>query len=397
MKAPYPVRFAVSAAATLTALSVAAGFGGFETARVAQAGSDTSAARSPIAGGGHRAHLQQPSRSPRRQPRNKDWRAFAAWLRERTKAGGFSGAVLVARDGTPVLAQAGGLANRTRNLANRVDTRFNIGSLGKMFTAIAIAQLVEKGRLSFDDPIGNYISGFPRVVADRVTIGQLLTHTSGLGDVFMRWHPTAPSKLDVSDLMPRIVREPLQFEPGSRFAYSNSGYVVLGAVIEMVTGQNYYDYLRKHIFAPAGMTHTGWYTPDQMPNIARGYTQVDTSGTWVAGNPSGGAYSTVGDLLGFAQALLDHKLLSPQITANVLAGKVDTPRPGPARTRYGYGFEEEQRRGVRIVGHGGGEPGIEAQLRIFPGVGYTVVVLANRDRAARPVSERASELLTTTR
>src|SRR4029450_10924088 len=102
------------------------------------------------------------------------------------------------------------------------------------------------------------------------------------------------------------------------------------------------------------------------PTRAPGYPQVDTSGPWTAGNPSGGAYSTVGDLLRFAQALLEHKLLSPQMTKIVLTGKVDTPRPGPAPTKYGYGFEEQFRNGVRIVGNGGGGPGGEAQGRVSP-------------------------------
>jgi CubicO group peptidase (beta-lactamase class C family) len=323
----------------------------------------------------------------------QDWRAFASWLRHRAAAGKFSGAVLIAKGGKPVVEQANGFANRQRRLPNGVGTRFNIGSLGKSFTAVAIAQLVEQGRLSFDDPIGKYLSGFPPEIANRVTIGQLLANTSGLGDVFMRWHPTAPAQLDVAELLATIVKEPLQFDPGSRFGYSNSGYVVLGAIVAAVSGQNYYDYVRERVFKPAGMTHTGWYTRDQVPNVAHGYTQVDTSGTWIAGNPSGGAYSTVGDLLRFARALLDYKLLRPQMTKTVLIGKVETPRPGPAPTKYGYGFEEQFRNGVRIVGNGGGEPGAEAQLRIFPRLGYTVIALTNQEGANRPVLERATRFV----
>jgi CubicO group peptidase (beta-lactamase class C family)/predicted aspartyl protease len=339
-----------------------------------------------------RRGLDELSRADTRRPESTNWRGFAAWLAKRAAGGKFAGAVLIARDGKPVVKQACGLADRERRLANTVDTRFNIGSLGKTFTAVAIAQLVEVGKLSFDDPIGKYLSSFPREVADQITIGQLLTHTSGLGDVFMRWHPTAPAQLDVSEVMTRIVREPIRFEPGSRFAYSNSGYVVLGAVIEAVSGQDYFDYVRAHVFKPAGMTRTGWYALGEVPNMAHGYARVDTSRAWVAGNPSGGVYSTVGDLLKFAKALLSNKLLRPEMTTTVLAGKVDTPRPGPAKTRYGYGFEEEVRSGVRIVGNGGGQPGIEAQLRIFPERGYTVIVLTNQEGANRPVLERAVRL-----
>jgi CubicO group peptidase (beta-lactamase class C family) len=370
-------RWPAAGAALTVLLLLAAGCGGGPAgAGIAQDGSSASAASTPAASGTDNL----------RRPRREDWRGFARWLAKRAAAGKFSGAVLIARDGKPVVKQANGFANRQR--------RFNIGSLGKSFTAVAIAQLVQQARLSFDDPIGKYVSGFPPEIADLVTIGQLLTNTSGLGDVFMRWHPTAPPQLDLAELLARIVKEPLQFDPGSRFGYSNSGYVVLGAIVEAVSGQNYYDYVRERVFKPAGMTHTGWYTRDQVPNMAHGYTQVDTSGTWIAGNPSGGAYSTVGDLLRFAQALLEHKLLSPQMTKTVLTGKVDTPRPGPAPTKYGYGFEEQFRNGVRIVGNGGGEPGVEAQLRIFPRLGYTVIVLANQEGANRPVLERATRLVT---
>jgi D-alanyl-D-alanine carboxypeptidase len=204
----------------------------------------------------------------------------------------------------------------------------------------------------------------------------------------MRWHPSAPAQLDVDELLAMIVGEPLQFQPGSRFGYSNSGYVVLGAVIEAVSGQTNYDYVRTRVFAPTAMTRTGWYTPGQMPNTAHGYTQVDTSDTWVAGDPSSGAYSPARDLLRFAQALLKHKLLGLQMTNIVLSGKVDTPRPGPVRTRYAYGFEEELRNGGRVVGNSGGQPGVEAQLRIFPRLGYTVVVLT-RARTVPSVSGRS--------
>jgi D-alanyl-D-alanine carboxypeptidase len=345
-------RWPAAGAALTVFLVLSAGCGGGPAgAGIAQDGSSASAASTPAASGTDNL----------RRPRREDWRGFARWLAKRAAAGTFSGAVLIAKDGKPVVKQANGFANRQRRLPNAVGTRFNIGSLGKSLTAVATAQLVQQARLSFDDPIGKYLSGFPPEIADRVTIGQLLTNTSGLGDVFMRWHPTAP---------------------------------VLGAIVEAVSGQNYYDHVRESVFKPAGMTHTGWYTRDQVPNMAHGYTQVDTSGTWIAGNPSGGAYSTVGDLLRFAQALLEHKLLSPQMTKIVLTGKVDTPRPGPAPTKYGYGFEEQFRNGVRIVGNGGGEPGVEAQLRIFPRLGDTVIALTNQEGANRPVLERATRLVT---
>jgi CubicO group peptidase (beta-lactamase class C family) len=203
--------------------------------------------------------------------------------------------------------------------------------------------------------------------------------------------------------MRRVARELLQFESGARFSYSNSGYVVLGAIVQAISRQSYY-YVRQHVFKPAGMAHTGWYALDQVPNMAHGYTALrspgkatelqDSRGAEGHGNPSGGAYATAGDLLRFARALLAHKLLGPAMTNTVVSGTVDTGRPGPARvSKYGYGFEDEQINGTRVIGHGGGAPGIEAQLRIYPTLGYTVVILANLDAAATPVYTHVNEIL----
>lgn len=333
----------------------------------------------------------------------RDWSTFATWLRQRAAAGDFSGVVLVAKDRKPILTQADGLADRARQTPNTPDTRFNVASIGKMFTAVAIAQLAQQGRVSFNDPISRYLPGFPAGIGDKITIAELLTHTSGLGDVFQRWHPTA-SPLSVSQLLRKIENEPLQFEPGSRFSYSNSGFVVLGAIIEAVTGQNYYDWVRAHVFEPAGMANTGWYALDQVPNMAHGYVPVrqagkpvafqDAHGAGVGGNPSGGAYSTVGDLLRFAQALLGHKLLSAAMTNTVLSGKVDTGRPGPGEDKYAYGFADSRINGVRIVGHNGGTLGYEGQLDIYPDRGYTVVMLTNQDRVLAPALQRSQAILT---
>jgi CubicO group peptidase (beta-lactamase class C family) len=350
------------------------------------------------------------------QPSPEDWRAVEEFVQQLADIGEFSGAVLVARDGEPLVQQAYGLADRETSEPNDTETRFNIGSLGKMFTAVAIAQLVEQGRLAFDDTIGEYISGFPTAIADSVTIDQLLTHTSGMGDFARGGYPeAAKSAKTATELLALITGEPLLFEPGSRESYSNSGYVVLGAIIEAVSGQSYYDYVRDHVLAPAGMTQTDWSPPGQGgPNTARGYMRVgddgrpmaapgpggvagdgqlaDNSGVVPWGNPSGGAYSTVGDLQRFGEALLDNGLLGPELTTTVLAGKVDIPGAGGARTAYG--FTDGSANGVRIVGHGGGAPGVSAGIDIYPDLGYVVVVLANYDGAATSVQDRTRDLLT---
>jgi CubicO group peptidase (beta-lactamase class C family) len=331
------------------------------------------------------------------------WRALDAYLRRRAAGGQFSGAVLVAKNGRPLLARGYGLADRTRRIANTAETRFCIASLGKMFTAVAIAQLVEQGRLSFSDAIGKYVRGFPPAVADTVTIAELLTHTSGLGDVALGT-PDPPRTL--AAMLQRIARKPLRFKPGSRFSYSNDGFIVLGAIVERVSGQSYADYVRKHIFEPAGMTATAirTYRPVDVPRMAHGYMRVGSDGQPVQpgpgaprgalrdnsdhvqiGNPSGGSYSTVTDLLAFAEALTTNKLLGSTLTKTVLAGKVDARRPGgPHVDRYAYGFDDARVNGVRIVGHNGGTPGYEGQLDIYPDKGYVAVMLTNQDGALTP-------------
>jgi CubicO group peptidase (beta-lactamase class C family) len=344
------------------------------------------------------------------------WRAFADELQQRAAAGGFSGAVLVAHDGHPLLQQGYGMADRQRGLANTTQTKFPIASLGKMFTAVAIAQLVEQDELSFDDTIGIYVAGFPPEIAGTVTIHQLLTHTAGMGDAALSRRPQPPHTL--AALLERIVTAPLQFQPGSRFAYSNDGFIVLGAILERLTRQAYADYVRQHIFRPAGMTATdiGVYKPSQIPGMAHGYALVGKDGQPLpsgsgqgsttpsaaladndepqVGNPSGGGWSTVGDLLRFAQALTGHRLLSPGMTDTVLAGKVATDRPGLDKDSYAYGFADSRLNGVRIVGHNGGTPGYEAQLDVYPDRGHVVVILTNQDQTLTPALRRSEEMLT---
>jgi CubicO group peptidase (beta-lactamase class C family) len=349
----------------------------------------------------------------------EDWRAFAEYLRQRAAAGAFSGAVLAVRHGKSLLQQGYGMADRERRIAMTAQTKFPIASMGKMFTGVAIAQLVERGKLSFTDTIGTYVSGFPPEIAGTVTVHQLLTQTSGMGDAALMRRPDRPHPPHtLAGLLERIVKEPLQFEPGSRFGYSNDGFIVLGAVIERVTRRPYADYVREHVFEPAGMTATdiGVYRPSEIPGMARGYMLVGQDGQALPpgpgqgatapsgtlrdndevqiGNPSGGASSTVIDLLRFAQALTGHRLLGPALTETVLAGKVDTNRPGPGEDRYAYGFSDSRINGVRIVGHNGGSPGYEGQLDLYPDRGYVVVMLTNQDRVLPPALRRSQGLLT---
>jgi CubicO group peptidase (beta-lactamase class C family) len=305
-----------------------------------------------------------------------------------------SGAVLVARDGVTVASKAAGIANKVTGAPITLSTKFNLGSMNKMFTGIAIAQLAQAGRLSFDDTISKHLPDYPnKEVAGKVTIHQLLTHTSGMG---LYWNEKFKAQreklLTVAAHLPLFMDDPLSFTPGEKFQYSNSGYMVLGAIIEKISGQDYYSYVAEHIYKPAGMTETGFYEPGkEIPNLAIGYSSVgpdgkpleeardNTSMREVKGGPAGGGYSTVEDLVKFHMALRSYKLLNEEYTKLVTTGKVDSGGP---IGRYGYGFGDKVFAGKHIVGHNGGFPGIAANFEMYPELGYTSVILMNADPPA---------------
>ncbi|NTV72525.1 MAG: beta-lactamase family protein [Azonexaceae bacterium] len=232
--------------------------------------------------------------------------------------------------------------------ANLVDTKFNLGSMNKMFTAVAILQLVEQGKLSVGDRIIDVLPDYPnREVPAEVTIDQLLTHTAGMGDCFTGdFFTTPPEQLKtVAGYLPLFVDKPLQFEPGTQYAYSNEDYIVLGLIIEKITGQSYFDYVRENVYALAGMVNTDAFDLDTpVPNLAIGYTTQDAEGNQtgeladntplmpVKGTPAGGGYSTAGDLLSFKEALLGNKLLSPEFTnLQTARAALDAARANEAR------------------------------------------------------------------
>ena len=324
--------------------------------------------------------------------------ALRALLEKSAAADRFSGAVLVAKNGKTLFSGAYGLADREKKIPNRLDTRFRIGSMNKMFTAVSVLQLVEAGKIKLTDPLGKYITDYPnREIATKVTIHQLLTHTGGTGDIFGPEFDSHRLELrTLNDYVALYGKRGPEFAPGSRWDYSNYGMVLAGVVIERVTRQSYYDYVQEHVYKPAGMTLSGSLPEDQaVAGRAVGYRRSD-SGGWTPntgtlpyrGTSAGGGYSTVGDLVRFATALLSHKLLNASFTELLITGKVETGR-GPGK--YAYGFEDERdKNGNGYVGHGGGAPGMNGDLRIYPKSGYVVAVLANLDP---PAAQRISEFL----
>jgi CubicO group peptidase (beta-lactamase class C family) len=282
----------------------------------------------------------------------------------------FSGVILVARAGSPFVERAYGMADREAGRANTVETAFNLGSINKFFTAIAIRQLAAAGKLDIDSSLARAWPDYPNQdVARKVTIRQILAHRSGIqGNIFAA--PPGKTRHDVvtlADYFQLFQNEPLQFEPGSRQQYSNAGYIVLGLLIERLSGENYYEYVRRHIYEPAGMTETGSWRVDRLPpNTAVGYTRGgegaalsrNTDVLPGKGSSAGGGYSTAHDLLRLLNALREHKI--------------------PAAPEAG------------MVGIAGGAPGLNAAMEgDLPG-GYDLIVLANLDP---PAAERVARWL----
>lgn len=298
---------------------------------------------------------------------------------------GFNGVVLLKKNGRTLFQQAYGLRNRSDNLPNTADTKFNIASVGKMFTSLSIMRFAQAGRLRLD---GRLIEAWPdypdRAVAERITLEQILTHTAGLGNHMMfksKVGFTAASTQN--DYLQLFANEGLSGEPGT-VAYSNDGYVLLGALIERLSGKDYREHCRETIFAPLSMHNTGYLAPDDItPNRATPYVRdLIRPGIWRAaiatdglpGGAFGGAYSTVGDLARFGEAMSASLLLPPELNRAWTMGRV-TFRNG----QYGYGMQIETIDGHRIYGHTGGHYGVAAEVMIFEGMGYLLVQLSNSE------------------
>ncbi len=325
-------------------------------------------------------------------------RELDAFLSNLESQDAFSGTVLVARDGRPLFSKAYGLANREHRIPNRIDTKFGLGSMNKMFTAVAIAQLVEQGKLSFDDPIGDHLPGgwlVPKI-GRKVRVHHLLNHTSGLGDYLEGFIEQAHFRFrGPEDYKEIVARESLKFEPGTQWSYSNTGFLLAGVIVSEVSGMDYYDYIRKNIYEPAGMRNSDHYDRTRpITSMADGYWK-DDEGEWTKnifllsprGTPAGGGYSTVDDLLAFDSALRANKLVSEGMRERLFA-----PDPDGNSPAYGYGFMISGLAPDSEVGHGGTYYGVSARLSMFLDSGYTFVALCNGP-AAQTAYTKALELI----
>ncbi|HZH44720.1 MAG TPA: serine hydrolase domain-containing protein [Lysobacter sp.] len=315
---------------------------------------------------------------------------------ERAAANGFSGAVLVANGERVLFERAVGVADPRSGAAIADDTRFNLGSTGKLFTTVAVLQLVERGKLDLDAPIGRYLPHWPVAsVREKVTPRMLLQHTSGLGAFWGEAFEARRAELRrLRDYQPLLTQEPA-FEPGSAWRYSNTGYMLLGLVIEAVSGEDYYDYVARHVFAPAGMRDTGYFEPDgRADRVARphaGGSGEDARRTLPMPEPRGGAagggYSTPRDLLRFHRALLGGKLLGAK-TLDLLFAPVALPGEDGRRPPHGLGMLRYDTAAGTVYGHPGGAPGVSVEFRGARESGWAVIVMGNANALrATPVAQ----------
>ena len=336
--------------------------------------------------GGGPGGRREPAESPKASDAELET-AAREWLSGLAGKDEFSGVVLIARKGVPFFQQAYGLADRDRKIPNSMDTRFNVGSIGKAFTSAVIARLIREGRLAETDTIRKVLPDSKIPSAERITVRQLLDMTSGMGDIFGPEFAANPHRLrELSDYLTLFETKPLKFEPGKGREYSNAGYIVLGLMIEKLTGRKYRDVVADWVFAPAGMTDSGLFAIDApTPRRAIGYTrqsetrshaqaqaaktaaeamparQPNTEMSPGRGSSAGGSYSTAGDLLKFAAALQKGTL--------------------SLATNNGAGGN---------LGIAGGAPGCNAILEADTERGFVIVVLVNDDP---PLAERTGRRL----
>ena len=306
----------------------------------------------------------------------------------------FSGVVIVAQRGTPIVRAAYGEANRLFHVPNTLATRFPLASVSKIFTAVAVTRLVRGGRLAFSDVIATFIPDYPSANARTATVGQLLSHSAGLGRSTTDWIARRED-VSLADLVRLTASPEVDFPPGTSVRYSNEAFLVAGRIIEIVAKMPSQTYVKRVVLDPAGMGGTGWPAIDEMQrNWAVPYTnfRVDSGGGMVfvpgprrnatylqgiRGTPAGGAYATAGDLFAFATALQHGRLVDSVGTRQLFSRHSATPFGG-----YSYGFELEGDP-VRVVSKGGNAQGTSAQLDIFLDSGIVIVVLSNYDSGAQ--------------
>jgi len=331
---------------------------------------------------------------------------IGSYLKRMGDADVFSGAIVIARDGKPVFSQAYGYADRDKKIPNTVETPFLLGSMNKLFTSLLIGQLVEQGKLSYEDPLATFLPDFPDPESARkIRIKHLLSHTSGLGDYLgtQAYRDALDRMVTVKALVDIFERKPPAFEPGAKWAYSNMGYELLGRIIELVTGQDYYDYMQKNVFAPAGAKSASFplLPTDAVAVVPMAYPYTFTASKnalthfdnklgdmFRRGSPSGNSIVSALDLIKLSNAMRDGRIVKPETFRLHSSSK---PELGSAN--YGYGFIAGPYLGRPFVGHNGRAPGQCTEFGELRDTPYTIAVLSNVDFVCRSVTERILRVL----
>jgi CubicO group peptidase (beta-lactamase class C family) len=340
-------------------------------------------------------------------------------LRQREEANAFSGVMRLTRQAEEVFAGAYGYAHRGWGIRNEMDTRFETASLTKLFTAVAILQLIDQQKLSFDTPAIPYLGITDTPISDVVTVYHLLTHTSGIaddadeeaGEDYADLWLARPNYtvIKTADFLPQFIHKGPNFPPGEGCRYNNVGFVLLGLMLEKATSMSYREYVREHIFSVAGMNHSDFlHMADVHEKVAESYTVVtddnDTITGWQRaiytrppiGSPDGGAYVTAGDMDLFWQAVRNGRLLSPKLTEALLIPQVHYRENEPFVFKYGYAlyFILDKQDTIQFYLAQGEDTGVSSKSVYYPAADIHAVLLANQGFCTWPLVWALHQLLT---
>jgi CubicO group peptidase (beta-lactamase class C family) len=308
----------------------------------------------------------------------------------------FSGTVAISKNGKILMSKAVGMASKRFNAPNNINTRFNLGSMNKMFTAVTMLRLIEQGKLSLTDKVSDVLEiTSDNAMFNQIEVQHLLSHSSGVGALRCEQGDTSIVQ-SWKKCLENVAKIEVNFTPGSQYRYSSDGMFIVGLLIEKLTNNNYYNAIENEVFNIANMTATKCLDL-QYPvrNAAIGYYYHGIKQQWRnnlfihnrKGDPAGGCYSTAEDMLKFANALLTNKLLSPELTNLALTAKTQF-----GAENYGFGFIVREVNGQKVVGHNGSFPGVSSQLDMNLANGYSIVVLSNHSFAAAPVLAKYQQL-----
>lgn len=303
------------------------------------------------------------------------------YLNAAMKVKRFAGTVLIARNGQPLVSKGYGMANIEDGAANTPQTKFRLGSVTKQFTSMAVMMLQEQGKLSVSDLACKYVPDCP-AAWQPITIRQLLTHTAGIPNytALPEFRNFARTRMTVPAIVDLFKNQPLDFTPGEKYSYSNSGYILLGYIIERASGKTYQDFLRENIFGPLGMVNSGYDGTMLLIHRAAGYAFDANSNSEINSgyidmsvpHAAGALYSTVGDLLLWDQALYSERLLSRKSLDEMFT---------PFKSNYAYGWSVGKEGDRRTISHGGSIYGFASYIARYPDDRVTVIVLTNHEGA----------------